>query len=114
MVKKYIPREKDIVSIDLSPSKGHEQNGSRPALVISSKVFNSFTHMALVCPISSNTKEFPTHYLLTETNSVKGSVLCEHIRSIDYDSRHIRKIDTCSTEDYQNVYELVKSFFENE
>ncbi len=114
MVKKYIPKEKDIISIDLSPSKGHEQNGARPALVISSKVFNAFTHMAIVCPISSNTKDFPTHYLLTETKSVKGSVLCEHIRSIDYDSRHIRPIDVCSTNDYQNVCELVKSFFEKE
>ena len=32
---KYIPQERDIVYIDLSPIKGHEQNGKRPALVVS-------------------------------------------------------------------------------
>ena len=37
---KYIPQERDIVYIDLSPIKGHEQNGKRPALVLSGKLFN--------------------------------------------------------------------------
>lgn len=110
---KYIPKERDIVYVDFNPIKGHEQSGVRPALVISSKVFNQFTNMVILCPISTNTKDFPTHYLLKGSKKVKGSVLCEHIRSIDYQKRNIKLIDTCSFKDLENVTDLIKSFFEN-
>lgn len=110
----YVPKERDIVYIDFSPIKGHEQNGVRPALVLSSKLFNGFTHMAMVCPISKNNKYFPTHYELTDTKEIQGSVLCEHIRSIDYEKRNIKYVDKCSEEDFKNIVDLVSSFFEKE
>lgn len=108
----YIPKEQDIVILDFAPIKGHEQSGTRPAIVLSSKIFNQFTNMAILCPISTNTKDFPTHYELKSTKKIKGSVLCEHIRSIDYAKRNIKLIDRCSKEEFENVIELVKSFFE--
>lgn len=111
---KYIPQERDIVYIDLSPIKGHEQNGKRPALVLSGKLFNQFTNMAILCPISLNTKSFPTHYELTKLKKIKGSVLCEHIRSIDYVERNIEFIERCNQEEFDNVLDLVKSFFDKE
>ena len=110
---KYIPQERDIVYIDFSPIKGHEQNGKRPALVISSKLFNQFTNMAIVCPITSNTKVFPTHYEIKDLKKVKGSVLCEHIRSIDYKERNMEFIERCTFEEFNNILELIESFFEN-
>lgn len=100
--------------LDFAPIKGHEQSGVRPALVLSSKVFNQFTNMVILCPITTNTKEFPTHYELKSTKKIKGSVLCEHIRSVDYIKRNIKLIDRCSKEDFENVIELIKSFFEKE
>ena len=111
---KYIPKERDIVYIDFSPIKGHEQSGKRPALVLSNKLFNQFTNMAVVCPISQNTKPFPTHYELAKLKKIKGSVLCEHIRSIDYEKRNIEFIERCSQEEYENVTDLIKSFLDNE
>ncbi len=109
---KYIPQERDIVYIDFSPIKGHEQKGERPAIVISSKIFNQFTNMAIVCPITTNTKSFPTHYELSGLKKIRGSVLCEHIRSIDYNERNIEFIERCSDEEFNNVLELINSFFE--
>ena len=41
MVKKYIPKQGDLVFLDFNPTKGHEQKGFRPAIVISNNVFNS-------------------------------------------------------------------------
>lgn len=61
MVKKYIPKQGDIVFLDFNPTKGHEQAGKRPAVVISTNVFNQNTKMIIVCPITSSNKEFPTH-----------------------------------------------------
>ena len=67
MVKKYIPKQGDVVFLSFNPTKGHEQSGFRPAVVISNNVFNENTKMVMVLPITSNTKEFPTHYKLEDT-----------------------------------------------
>lgn len=112
MVKKYIPKQKDIVYLDFNPTKGHEQSGARPAIVISNDVFNKFTKMAIVCPITSNIKEFPTHYILKDTKKVKGSVLCEHIRSIDYEIRNLKRVEKCSDEEFEEIMDLINSFVE--
>ena len=111
MVKKYIPKRGDIVYLDFNPTKGHEQSGFRPAIVISSNTFNNFTKMVIVCPVSTNTKEFPTHYLLRDTKKIKGSVLCEHLRSIDYETRNLKFIEKCSEEDYDSIIDLIDSFY---
>ena len=111
MVKKYIPKRGDIVYLDFNPTKGHEQSGFRPALVLSSDTFNNFTKMVIVCPVSTNTKEFPTHYLLKDTKKIKGSVLCEHLRSIDYETRNLKYVEKCSEEDYDNIIYLIDSFY---
>lgn len=111
MVKKYIPQKGDIVYFDFNPTKGHEQKGFRPAVVLSNDTFNDFTKMVIVCPISTNTKDFPTHYLLKDTKKVKGSVLCEHLRSIDYEVRNLKYVEKCSMEDYDNIIDLINSFY---
>ena len=54
MVKKYIPKQGDLVLLDFNPTKGYEQSGFRPAVVISNNVFNKNTRMVIVCPITSN------------------------------------------------------------
>ena len=54
MVKKYIPKQGDIILVNLSPTSGHEQNGFRTAIVISNNIFNEKTNMSIVCPITSN------------------------------------------------------------
>lgn len=113
MVKKYIPRQRDIVFLDFSPTKGHEQSGKRPAIVISTNVFNDNTKMVMVCPISSNTKEFPTHYLLEDTKKISGSVLCEHIRSVDYEDRKLKYIEKASDNDFLSVITLLNACIED-
>ena len=113
MVKEYIPMQRDIVYVDLKPTLGHEQRGHRPAVIISNNPFNSFTKMVIVCPITSNIKEFPTHYLLRDTKKITGSVLCEHIRSIDYEVRNLKYVEKMSDRDFTNVMELLESCFKD-
>lgn len=113
MVKKYIPKQKDIVFLDFNPTIGHEQKGYRPALVISNNIFNQNTKMVIVCPITSNEKEFPTHYLLNNTKKIHGSVLCEHIRSIDYEIRNLKFIEKLSDKDFESIINLLNACIEN-
>ena len=109
MVKNYIPKQKDIVYLDFTPTKGHEQKGYRPAIIISNDVFNKNTKMVIVCPITSNIKDFPTHYILKDSIKIKGAVLCEHIRSIDYEIRNLKYIETASEEDFENIMDLLNA-----
>lgn len=112
MVKSYIPKIQDIVYVDFNPIKGHEQIGVRPAIVISNNDFNKFTKMAILCPITSNTKEFPTHYLLKNTKKIKGSVLCEHLRGIYYETGKLKYVEKCSDDEFENILDLINSFIE--
>ena len=112
MVKKYIPEQGDIVFLDFNPIKGHEQSGFRPAIVISTNVFNRNTKMVIVCPITSNEKEFPTHYILEDTKKVHGSVLCEHIRSIDYEIRNLKFVEKLSENDFISIITLLNACIE--
>lgn len=112
MVKKYIPKQGDIVFLDFNPTKGHEQKGKRPAIIVSTNVFNKYTGMAMVCPISSNNKAFPTHYLLEDSKKIFGSVLCEHIRSIDYTIRNVSFIEKASENDFISVMTLTNACLE--
>ncbi len=107
MVKKYIPKQGDIVFLDFNPTKGHEQKGYRPAMIVSNDTFNKNTKMVILCPITSNEKEYPTHYLLQESKKIKGSVLCEHIRSIDYEIRNLKFVEKSSETDFENVVSLL-------
>lgn len=109
MVKKYIPKQGDIVFLDFNPTVGHEQKGYRPAIIISNNDFNKNTKMAVLCPITSNVKEYPTHYILQFSKKVKGAVLCEHVRSIDYDIRNLRFVEKANIEDFENIINLFES-----
>ena len=113
MVKKYIPKQGDLVFLDFNPTKGHEQSGFRPAVVISNNIFNENTKMVIVCPISSNNKEFPTHYHLEDTIKIEGSVLCEHIRSIDYEIRNIKFVEKLSDNDLVSIITLLNACIED-
>lgn len=112
MVKSYIPKQGDIVFVDFNPTKDHEQKGTGPAIVISNNIFNEKTHMSIMCPITSNEKEFPTHYILEDSKKIKGSVLCEHIRSIDYTERNVKFIEKASSNDLLSVIMLMNACIE--
>ena len=112
MVKKYIPKQGDLVFLNFNPIKGHEQSGFRPAVVISNNIFNQNTKMVIVCPITSNDKEFPTHYKLEDTKDVHGAVLCEHIRSIDYEIRNLKFVEKLSDNDLISIITLLNACIE--
>ncbi|OGZ06555.1 MAG: mRNA-degrading endonuclease [Candidatus Lloydbacteria bacterium RIFCSPHIGHO2_02_FULL_54_17] len=96
MVKaKYIPERGDIVWLDLTPTKGHEQKGVRPVLVVSPKLYNAKTGLALMCPITSASKGYSFEVPLNFTQTI-GVVLADHIRSLDWKVRNARYVETVS------------------
>lgn len=86
---KYVPDTGDIVWITFTPQSGHEQSGRRPALVLSPGKYNEKTSLALFCPITSKVKNYPFEVAFPPEVAVKGVVLAEQIKSMDWRARKI-------------------------
>jgi len=80
-------RQGDIIKINFNPQSGHEQAGYRPAVVVSNNFFNNVTKLAIVCPITNSSRDFPLHIALDERTRTTGSIMCQHIRTLDVESR---------------------------
>jgi len=85
--------EGDIVLIDFRPAKVHEQDGMRPALVMSDAAYNAASSYLVVCPITSNTRPWPFKMPLPDGLKVHGFVMIDQIKSIDRRRRVLRFID---------------------
>jgi len=67
--QKYKARQGDIITLNLNPQAGREQNGRRPALVVSSDEHNDTTNgNVMVCPITNTKRGWPLHIHLKGTN----------------------------------------------
>src|SRR5258708_4669106 len=83
----YVPVRGDFVWLEFSPQAGHEQAGHRPAFVISPEPYNRKTGLALVCPITTQIKGYPFEVVLPEGLKVKGAILSDQIKSLDWRAR---------------------------
>jgi mRNA interferase MazF len=85
----WYPDAGDLIWTDFNPTKGREQAGRRPALVVSSKTFTVLTGLAIVCPITSRIRPFPSSVVLPPGLAIEGEILTSHVRSIDTSVRPI-------------------------
>ena len=90
--REYVPGRGDVVWMTFSPQAGHEQSGRRPAVVISSSIYNGRTGMALCCPVTSQVKGYPFEVLVPPELKIKGAILADHIRNIDWRARRTKYI----------------------
>ncbi len=107
-------KQGQIIRINFSPQSGHEQRGTRPALVVSNDFFNEKTNMTIVCPITNTNNKFPLHVPLDERTVTTGVVLCEHIRSMDIQARGYTVIEELPADLLEKVLEIVQAQLEKE
>ena len=89
----------DIVNVPLDPAQGHEQKGTRPALVLTTKAFNKLGDV-LVAPITQG-GDFSRYAGFAVTLSGSGSktqgvALVNKIRMLDLVARKAKKIERVS------------------
>lgn len=94
----YVPRCGDVVWITLNPQAGHEQTGRRPAVVLSPQNYNSKVGLAILCPITSQTKGYPFEVLLPAGLPVVGAILSDQVKSLDWRARNAELICTLPAE----------------
>jgi mRNA interferase MazF len=89
----YIPKKGDFITVTFDPRSGHEQQGRRPALVISNTLFNKHTDLAIVCPITNTYLNFPFHVEIPDQSSLTGYIMVEQVKSIDFVSRKVKFVE---------------------
>jgi len=80
------PARGEIWLVGLNPGRGHEQTGTRPALIISVDQFNSGpAGLVVAIPLTTRDKGIPFHVkLVPPEGGVKATsfIKCEDLRSI--------------------------------
>ncbi len=107
VVPRYVPERGDIIWLNFSPTRGHEQGGKRPALVISRSVYNGKTSLVIICPITSRAKGYEFEVALPDTSNIQGVVLSDHVRSLDWRVRHAKFAERASSAVVTQVAELI-------
>ena len=96
-VRPGIVKRGDIYLVSLDPSTGHEQQGTRPVLLVSPDSFNVFTNVPIVVPITSG-GAFARNAGFTVSLSgagtrTNGLIRCDQPRPLDIAARHGRRLE---------------------
>lgn len=91
----YTPKRGDVIWLEFDPQKGKEIQKTRPALVISPYEYNNKTGLGLFMPITSKIKGYPFE-VMVEVKGVKGAVLCDQLRSLDWKARNAKFVANIS------------------
>lgn len=102
----------DIFYVDLNPTKGSEQAGRRPVLVIQNDIGNEMSPTVIIAPLTKKnfSKEYPTNvHIKKGISSIREDsiVLLSQIRTIDK-NRLERKVGSISGELLRKVDEAIK------
>ncbi len=107
-----IPERGDIIVYDFSPTKGHEQSGNRPALVLSNYNYNSkMGGLILICPITNRERGYFFEVKL-DIKKTKGVILSHQVTTIDYSARKIKIVDKVDVSVIKEVTDKIKVLIE--
>ncbi len=104
----------DIYWVSLDPTKGREQQGNRPVLIVSASAFNQATKLPIVCPIT-NHGAFARRLgfsVALEGCKTSGIVRCDQPRVLDLAQRNGQKVESVSKEIMEDVLAKITVLFE--
>ena len=106
----------DIYLVSLDPTSGHEQQGTRPVLIVSSSAFNRVTRTPIVVPITSGgnfarSAGFAVSLQAAGTQTT-GIVRCDQPRVLDLQARGARKLEHLSDDFMDEVLAKLVPIFE--
>lgn len=99
-------KQAEIWIADLNPTKGSEQAGYRPVVIISGNLLNTYLPVTIICPLSTKIKNYKGNIVLTPNNKngleKTSEVLVFQIRSVSKE-RLINKIGQISSEELHQI-----------
>jgi len=94
----FVPDAGDFVWLTFDPQAGREQAGRRPALVLSPKLYNAKSGLALACPVTNQIKGYPFEVAVPAGGAATGVILADHVKSVDWKARHAEPLGHCTVE----------------
>jgi mRNA interferase MazF len=107
--RSYTPDRGDFVWLQFSPQAGHEQAGHRPAFVVSPRSYNEKVGLALMCPVTSQAKGYPFEVRVTTSQKIKGAVLSDQVKSLDWRVRQAQFVEKAKAEVTAEVIAKIES-----
>jgi mRNA-degrading endonuclease toxin of MazEF toxin-antitoxin module len=106
----------DIYLVSLDPTAGHEQQGTRPVLVVSPAAFNRLTKTPVVLPITTGgnfarTAGFAVSLADAGTKTT-GVIRCDQPRALDLGARNGRKLESAPAAIVDEVLAKLAPLFE--
>jgi mRNA interferase MazF len=84
-----LPSRGEIWAANLDPTRGHEQRGERPVLIVSTDAFNHGpAELVFVLPLTRADRRIPLHVPVEPPEGGLGArsfILCDALRSISRD-----------------------------
>lgn len=106
----------DIWLVSLDPISGHEQQGTRPVLVVSPAAFNELTGTPIVVPITTGGRFARRRGFAVSLDQAgirtKGVVRCDQPSALDLDARNGRCVDTAPENIVDEVIARLAALFE--
>jgi mRNA interferase MazF len=99
----------DVYLVNLDPTVGSEIQKTRPCLVISPDEMNRNIRTAIIAPMTSVQKEYPTRVPCTFQKK-KGHIVLDQLRTIDK-TRLIKKLGTIDSKDQLEVISILQRLF---
>lgn len=106
----------DIYLVSLDPTAGHEQQGTRPVLVVSPAAFNRLTKTPVVLPITTGgsfarTAGFAVPLAGAGTKTT-GVIRCDQPRALDLGARNGHKLESAPAAIVDEVLAKLAPLFE--
>ncbi|MGI8841740.1 MAG: type II toxin-antitoxin system PemK/MazF family toxin [Caulobacteraceae bacterium] len=104
----------DIYLVTLDPTRGREQRGRRPILIVSPAAFNEATGAPVVLPITTGGAFARRLGFAVPISGIKttGVVRCDQPRVLDIQARGGRKADALPADIMEEVLARVATIFE--
>ncbi len=98
-----------IILVNLDPTIGSEIQKTRPCVIVSPNEMNKYLSTIVICPMTTNTKAYPTRVAVTYDEK-KGMIVIDQIRTVDR-SRILKVFGKLNKSEIQKCKAVMKETF---
>lgn len=103
------PQRSAVYLVELDPTRGSEIQKTRPCVVVSPDEMNRYLRTAIVAPMTTSGKDYPTRIPVTFQGQ-EGRVALDQLRTVDR-SRLIQRLGTLTAEEGSRVLQCLGEIF---